>query len=122
NSAWEVRRFAVVYRTPRVPRYPESCLMFWDIQSFNTAYYFNFDGTGKLWKTNLYWGEKNESIKAFAEMSRGTNMPIAVNHSIIDVQRNRGTIETFVGFGFPNVDTRQVEKMTDVNRLEEVHR
>ncbi|MGD0073966.1 MAG: DUF1329 domain-containing protein [Candidatus Binataceae bacterium] len=122
NSAWEVRRFAVVYRTPRVPRYPESCLMFWDIQSFNTAYYFNFDGTGKLWKTNLYWGEKNESIKAFAEMSRGTNMPIAVNHSIIDVQRNRGTIETFVGFGFPNVDPRQVARMTDVNRLEEVHR
>src|SRR5208337_3116345 len=91
NSAWELRRFVVVYRTPKVARYPESCLMFWNDQNFATSYYFNFDIKGKLWKTNLYWAEKYASVKAFAEMSRGLNIPVALNHSIVDVQRDRGT-------------------------------
>ena len=122
NSTWEVRRFAAVYRTPKVARYPESCLMFWNDQNFATSYYFNFDITGKLWKTNLYGAEKVGSVKAFAEMSRGLNIPVALSHSIVDVQRDRGTIETFLGFGYPNVDSQHAAKLYDINRLEEVHR
>jgi len=122
NSAWELRRYAVVYRTPKIARYPESCLMFWDAQNFATSYYFNFDIKGKLWKTNLYWAEKYESVKAFAEVIRGLNIPLALNHSIVDVQRDRGTIETFVGLGYPNVDLQHTAKLYDINQLEEVHR
>ncbi len=122
NSAWELRRFFVVYRTPKIAHYPESCLMFWSDQNFATAYYFNFDIKKKLWKTNFYWPEKYESVKAFAEMIRGLNIPVALNHSIVDVQRDRGTIETFVGLGYPNINLQHTAKLYDINQLEEVHR
>ena len=45
-------RFIVAYRTPKVARYPESCLLFRNDQNFATSYYFNFDIKRKLWNTN----------------------------------------------------------------------
>lgn len=122
DSAWQMRRAGLVYRTSKNPRYPETCLMFWDAQTFGTSYYFNFDVKRRLWKTNFYWSERIDSVKDFGELVRGLHLPQFVSHNIVNVQNNRGTIETFTGLFFPNLDVKHTQKLYDINQLEQVHR
>lgn len=123
NDVWSVRRFAVVERTPTLPRHPySSVIMLWDAQNWDAWLMVAFDRKGKLWKIWEFQKEWSESFKNYlAPINRGIRSTEFQSIQVLDVQNHRGTLWIVPG-GFPNVTGREVSHLYDINHLEELHR
>jgi Protein of unknown function (DUF1329) len=125
NDRWTVRRFAVVERTPTIPRHPySSAIDFWDAQNWDTSYLIAFDHSRKLWKIFQFtkvWSEdfKDPNLQRINKGVRATDFQTI---AVMDLQNHRATLNPIYGLGFPTVTAQHVEKLYDVSSLEQIHR
>jgi hypothetical protein len=125
DDQWNIRRVAVVERTPKDARHPFSAVInFIDAENWeNASYHLNFDRKGKLWKVLLWQWKYSEDYKEFPEINHGVQAMTWQSVSTFDVQNNRGTVVMSAGGGgYPNSTAQHVESLYDINKLEEIHR
>jgi hypothetical protein len=123
NDVWSLRHFAVVERTPKLPRHPYSrVVMFWDTQSWDASYQLGWDKKGKLWKVWWYQKRWSEDEKAYASSNRGVRTDYFEGVQVVDVQNDRGTLWPCDAGGFPEPSARAVSNIYDINKLEALHR
>ncbi len=125
NDRWEVRRFAVVERTPRVLRHPySSAIDFWDAQNWDTSYLTAFDHGQKLWKIFQFTKVWSEDFKDpnLQRINKGVKTTDFQTIAVMDLQNHRATLNPIYGLGFPTVNAEHVAKLYDVNSLEQIHR
>ncbi len=123
DDRWTLRQMAVIQRIPKDPRYPyKSALMFVVGENWFSTYHFAFDRGGKLWKVVDWRWKYTEEYQTFAEINHGVHSMVFQNATNVDIQNKRGTMVPGPGFGYPDLNARQVERVFDINRLEEIHR
>jgi uncharacterized protein DUF1329 len=123
NDVWSVRRFAVVERTPKETHHPySSVVMFWDAENWHPWLSMAFTRDQRLWKIWNFQNKWTEDVKSFAEINHGVRSTILQAETVTDVQNDRATIFTGFGNGYPNATAERVERLYDINKLEEVHR
>ncbi len=66
--------------------------------------------------------EVYRGIQDFGEVNHGVESMVFQNATNVDIQNQRGTMVPGPGFGYPRLNARQVERVFDINRLEEIHR
>jgi len=117
NDRWEVKRFAVVERTPTYPRHPYSgALDFWDVQNWDAGMLVTFDRSGKLWKIFQFTKVWSEDIKdpTITSINHGVRSTDFQTVAVMDLQNNRATLNPLYGLGFPDVTPSQVQKLYDI--------
>ncbi len=123
EDRWSLRQVAVIQRIPKDPRYPyKSALMFVVAENWFSVYHFAFDRAGKLWKVVDWRWKYTEEYKTFGEVNHGVESMVFQNATNVDIQNRRGTMVPGPGFGYPRLNARQVERVFDINHLEEIHR
>jgi hypothetical protein len=125
DDQWNIRRVAVVERTPKDARHPFSAVInFIDAENWeNASYHLNFDRKGKLWKVLAWQWKYSEDYKEFPEINHGISAMTWQSVSTFDVQNNRGTVVMSAGGGgYPNSTAEHVMSLYDINKLEEIHR
>jgi hypothetical protein len=125
NDRWELKRFAVVERTPLRPRHPySSALDFWDPENWDASYLIPFDHSHKLWKVFQFTKVWTEDVKDpdLQRLNKGVRTTIFQTVSVQDLQNQRATLNPLYGLGFPDVTARHVEALYDINSLERTHR
>ena len=123
SDAWSVRRFAVIERIPKEPRHPySSAVMFWDAENWHPWMMLAFDRDLKLRKISIFQMRWTEDFKAWAEINHGveSNAPIGVH--VLDLEKERATVFTNLGAGFPTAAVDRVQRLFDISKLEEEHR
>jgi len=125
NDRWELKRFAVVERTPLRPRHPySSAIDFWDPENWDAAYLTPFDHSNKLWKVFQFTKEWTEDVKDsdLQRLNKTVRTTIFQTVAVQDLQNQRATLNPLYGLGFPDVTARHVEALYDINQLEQTHR
>ncbi|HZO80440.1 MAG TPA: DUF1329 domain-containing protein [Candidatus Binataceae bacterium] len=123
DDAWSMRRFAVVERTPKEPHHPySSVVMFWDAEDWHPWMAVMFDRQQSLWKSLTYTYRWSEDYKDWAEINHGVEAAGLQGLVAIDYHNRRATIFPAFGGGYPEIDPKRVEKLFDINKLEELHR
>lgn len=123
DDVWSLRRFAVVERTPKEAHHPySSVVMFWDAEDWHPWMAVMFDRQRSLWKSLTYTYRWSEDYQDWAEMNHGVEAAGLQGLAAIDYHNRRATIFPAFGGGYPEIDINRVEKLFDINKLEELHR
>jgi hypothetical protein len=123
DDVWELRREYVVLRTPKDSRHPYGAVLdFFDPQTWSCYMEIVFDKSGKLWKVIPWQWQYTETRKHFVDLNKGAYAMAWQFLSVWDVQNNRGTTIRAYGAGMPDFPVPALNKLYDVNRLEQVHR
>lgn len=123
DDVWSLRRFAVVERTPKEPTHPySSAIMLWDAENWHPWMMLAFDRDKNLLKISVFQSRWSEDFKDWAEMNHGVQSVNPMSFQVMDLQKERGTIFTSFGVGYPAVTGEHVKRLYDISKLEEVHR
>jgi len=123
QDVWSVRHFAVVERTPKAPNNPYgSVVMFWDAENWHPWAALAFDRTNHLYKLLLYVTGWTEDAKEFTEINHGVESSSKRAIIVTDFKQNRATLFPGYGTGYPNATADRINRLYDINKLEEVHR
>lgn len=123
DDVWQVRRMAIVERTPKDPRHPySSAIQVIDAETWETWLHIAFDRKGKLWKV-WQWGYAwSDDAKRYVDMNHGRSAVHWKNVDTVDIQNGRGNLWREYGGGLPDFSVDFISRLYDLNRLTELHR
>jgi hypothetical protein len=123
DDIWQVRKFAIMERTPKDPRHPyKGCLESWEAQNWDAWLMVCFDRKGSLWKVWEFQKDWTEDFKRFKHLGVGSQTTNFQSIQVIDVQNGRGTIWNGYGTGYPDLSLDYINELYDLNKLTEAHR
>ncbi len=123
DDVWQLRRMAIVERTPKDPRHPySSAIQVVDEETWETWLHIAFDRKGKLWKV-WQWGYAwSDDAKRYTDMNHGRSAVHWKNVDTVDIQNGRGNLWREYGGGLPDFSVDFINRLYDLNRLTELHR
>jgi len=123
DDVWSVRRFAVVERIPKEPRHPySSVVMFWDAQNWHPWMMLAFDRERKLLKISMFQQHWTEDFKDWAEINHGVESTVPTGVYVLDLLKERATLFSNVGSGYPTATVERVKRLYNISELEQEHR
>ena len=123
TTLWQIRRMAIVERTPKDPRHPySSAIQVIDAETWETWLHIAFDRKGKLWKV-WQWGYAwSDDAKRYTDMNHGRSAVHWKNVDTVDIQNGRGKPVARVRRRSARLLVDFISRLYDLNRLTELHR
>lgn len=81
-----------------------------------------FDRDRKLLKVSMFQQHWTEDFKDWAEINHGVELTVPTGVYVLDLQKERATLFSNVGSGYPTATVDRVKRLYNISELEQEHR